>query len=103
MNRHAIADKLTEEELENCVDGSTDIALVRRILVMANVIGADNYVDPELFADQFAQALQTFISEELHSDAWNQAYDNNWLWGYDIGDNINMKLAAYHCDLDSAQ
>lgn len=83
---------LTNEELEKCIDGSTNLALIRLILTKHTVVGNDGFIDPEIFADWFSIGICGYITEDVDSKEWNEANDNNWNWGYDIADNINMLL-----------
>lgn len=80
---------LTDDELELCIDGSTNLAMIRDILSKSHVVDLEGYVDPEAFADWFAHGLEGYINAESDSKEWQEAYDENWNWGYDIGDNIN--------------
>jgi hypothetical protein len=85
--------ELTDEELESCVDGSTSISLIREILTKHGVIDLEGWIDPEVFGDWFATGIQGFIDAEPNTPEWQEAYDNNWNWGYDIGDNINSYIS----------
>ena len=85
--------KLTDEELEECVNGSTNIAMLREILTKPNVVDEQGWIDPEIFADWFANGIEGFIDAVPDTDEWQAAYDNNWNWGYDIGDNINSYIS----------
>lgn len=84
---------LTDEELENCVDGSTNIQMIRDILTKHGVVDLEGYIDPEIFADWFAQGIKGFIDAEVDSDEYTETFDNNWNWGYDIADNINEYIS----------
>ena len=84
---------LTDEELEDCVDGSTNIDMLREILTKHRVVDEQGWIDPEVFADWFAAGVEGYISAEPDTDEWQEAYDNNWNWGYDIGDNINSYIS----------
>lgn len=84
---------LTDEELEGCIDGSSNVDLIRNILTKHGVIDLEGYIDPEIFADWFAQGIEGFIDAEKDSDEWIDANDTNWNWGYDIGDNINALIS----------
>lgn len=84
---------LTDEELEDCVDGSTNIDMLRDILTKHGVVDEQGWIDPEIFADWFAAGVEGYISAEPDTDEWQEAYDNNWTWGYDIGDNINSYIS----------
>jgi hypothetical protein len=83
---------LTDDEIESCIDGVSNIEMIREILTKHGVVGDDGYIDPEIFADWFAMGIEGFIDAEEGSDAWTNANGINWNWGYDIGDNINMLL-----------
>jgi hypothetical protein len=84
---------LTDEELEDCVDGSSNIEMIRDILTRQGVVDEQGWVDPEIFADWFAKGIEGFIDAEQDSDEWVAAFDNNWNWGYDIADNINSVIS----------
>jgi hypothetical protein len=84
---------LTDEELEDCVDGSTNIGMLRDILTKHGVVDEQGWIDPEIFADWFAAGVEGYISAEPDTDEWQAAYDTNWNWGYDIGDNINSYIS----------
>ncbi len=85
--------ELTDEELEDCVDGTTNIDMLRDILTKPNVVDEQGWIDPEIFADWFANGVEGHISAEPDTDEWQETYDNNWIWGYDIGDNINSYIS----------
>ena len=84
---------LTDEELEDCVNGTTSIVMLREILTKHRVVDEQGWIDPEIFADWFAHGIEGFIDAEPETDEWQEAYDNNWNWGYDIGDNINSYIS----------
>ena len=84
---------LTNEELEDCVDGSSNIEMIRDILTRQGVVDEQGWVDPEIFADWFAKGIEGFIDAEQDSEEWVAAFDNNWNWGYDIADNINSVIS----------
>lgn len=78
---------LTDEELEECIDGVTDLQLIRRLLKECVLI------DQERFAELFANALAGFITEEEGTKEYFEAFDNNYAWGYDIINSINEMVA----------
>jgi len=84
---------LTDEELEDCVNGSSNLDMIREILTKHGVVDLEGWVDPEIFADWFAAGVEGYISAEPDTDEWQAAYDSNWNWGYDIGDNINTAIS----------
>lgn len=73
---------LSDATLEHCVDGCTDLDLLRRILRKPDVV-EDNVVDEYLFGDYFQEALEGFADDE-------EASDNNYQWGNLIAQNINL-------------
>ena len=87
------AKTLTDAELEDCVNGTTNIAMLREILTKHGVVDEQGWIDPEIFADWFAHGIEGFIDAMPDTDEWQEAYDTNWNWGYDIGDNINSYIS----------
>ena len=85
--------ELTDEELEDCINGSTNLEMIRDILTKHGVVDEIGFIDPEIFADWFASGIEGYIDAEEDSEAWIEANDNNWNWGYDIGDNINSYIS----------
>jgi len=83
---------LTDEELLECIDGSTDLRIIRRILKEPNMVNEEGYVDPDAFAESFSELLQNFIGEDEGTDEWAEADGNNWNFGFDIADNINVLI-----------
>ena len=88
-------DHLTDEELEACVDGSTNMDLLREILEKPFCV-VDNVVDEAQFAQWFAYALEGFIGVDQDEDPeeWEEAYQANYDWGYEIAENINDYVQA---------
>lgn len=84
---------LTEEEIEDCVDGTTSIALIKEILEKPYCV-VDNVIDEERFANWFAYALEGFIDADEDTEEWDEAYQNNYDWGYQIAENINDYVQA---------
>ena len=86
-----INDLLSDEEIESCIDGSSDIKMIREIISISQL---DNLIDVEDFADMFAYNIRGFISVSLEEDeeAYDEAYMNNWNWGSSIAENINNLL-----------
>ena len=85
--------ELTDEELEDCVDGSTNITMLRDILTKHGVIDLEGWIDPEIFADWFARGIEGFIDADPDSEEFFKIYENNWDWGFDIADNINSYIS----------
>ena len=86
-------DHLTDEELEACVDGNTNMDLLREILEKPFCV-VDNVIDEEQFAQWFAYALEGFIAADEDTEEWDEAYQANYDWGYQIAENINDYVQA---------
>lgn len=80
---------LSDEEIENCLDGSSSIKLIRQIIENTQ---EDNMIDVDDFADTFATELEDFIGEYEDTEEWKEAWDNNWEWGLSIAEAINDLL-----------
>ena len=89
-----INDILSDEEIEECISGSSDIKLIREII---NMTQHENLVDSEDFADQFSYAIRGFIDTE-DDEEYDQAFQNNWNWGIEIAENINSVLVSKWVD-----
>jgi len=83
---------LTNDEIEDCIEGSSNIEMIRDILTKHGVVDIEGHVDSEIFADWFAQALEGYIDADKDTVEYTEAFDNNWNWGYNIADNINDLL-----------
>lgn len=85
-----INDILSDEEIEECTDGSSDVKMIREIIDLTQL---DNLVDIEDFADMFSYKIRNFIVHiEDDEEAYDEAYMNNWEWGSSIAENINNLL-----------
>lgn len=84
---------LTDEELEEAFDGSSSVDMVREIFEKPGVVDPDSgFLDCENFAQWFAYGVEGFIDADEGTEEWQEAWDNNFNWGYDIADNINGLL-----------
>jgi len=86
-----INELLCDEEIEDCIEGSSDVKMIRQIIEMTQL---DNLIDVEDFADMFAYNIRGFIGVTFEEDeeAYDEAYINNWDWGMQIAQNINSLL-----------
>lgn len=84
-------DELTDDQIENCFEGSSDVAMVRKIA--KKCIDENGYVDVEEFSQEFAENIEGFITEEEGSDEWDAAWYENLSWGEVIAENLNEILA----------
>ena len=84
------ASELTDEQLEDCVDGNTSIDMLREIVEKTEL--SDGLIDEEAFADWFAYGIEGFIAAEPETEEWDESNEANWDWGYDIACNINATI-----------
>lgn len=84
-------DSLTDEEIESCFDGSSNVDLVRGLL--EENLAPDGWVWSSDFGEAFAEAIEGFIGAESGTDEWDEAWSNNFEWGEAIGENVNELLA----------
>lgn len=79
---------LSDDQIESCLDGSSDVEMVRNLLNEA--YNKDlNLVDEMDFSCEFAEAIKGFIDAEEGTDEWDEAYDTNCEWGGSIAQNVN--------------
>jgi broad specificity phosphatase PhoE len=85
-------DEISDEELEDCFDGTTNIDMVRELCELCE--NNAGYVDIEEFGERFATAIEGFIGADADDepDEWQEAWDNNREWGEGIAENINEAL-----------
>ena len=79
--------KLSDEDLESCVDGTTNIDLLWEIIHKPGVV-VNGVVNPDQFASWFAYAIEGYIDAESLEE-FEEANRNNLEWGFAIADNIN--------------
>lgn len=85
---------LTDEEIEECFDGSSDVDMVREIMTMEDVYNEDStHLNEENFATRFAYAIEGFIDADKDTPEWDEAWDNNYEWALMIAENINDMLS----------
>jgi len=85
-------DNLTDEEIEDCFDGSSNVNLVRSLL--KDNLALDGWVWGIDFGHAFAEAIESFIGADEGTTEWDEAWDINCEWGERIADNINNLLAG---------
>lgn len=81
-----INDLITDDELEQCFEGSTNIDMVREII---DEVEHRGLLDVERFAQLFADEIEPFIDAEPDTTEHDEAYNNNYDWGMMIAENIN--------------
>ena len=85
---------LSDEEIEECIDGSSDVDMIRKIMTMEDVYDEEDstHLHEENFATRFAYAIEGFIDAENDTPEWQEAWDNNYEWALSIAENINDLL-----------
>jgi len=83
-------DSLTDDEIESCFDGSSNVELVRSLL--EDNLAPDGWIWSIDFGDAFAEAIEGFIDADSGTKEWTDAWEINREWGERIGDNINKLL-----------
>jgi hypothetical protein len=80
---------LTDEEIEECIDGSSDVRMIRE-----NVYDQEDstHLNEANFATRFAYAIEGFIDADPETEEWSEAWDNNYEWALTIAENINDML-----------
>lgn len=86
-----VIDKLSDDQLDECCAGSTDLPMVRRLLNYC-LDRESGLVDAFNFSDMFAQNLEAFISEDEGTLAWTEAWTVNQDWGFSIAESVNELL-----------
>ena len=84
---------LTDEEIEECIDGSSDVRMIREIMTMEDVYDEDStHLNEANFATRFAYAIEGFINADEDTPEWQESWDNNYEWALTIAENINDML-----------
>ncbi|CAB4241647.1 hypothetical protein UFOVP71_185 [uncultured Caudovirales phage] len=84
-------DSLTDEEIESCFDGSSNVDLVRGLL--EENLAPEGWIWAMDFGGEFAEAIEGFIGAEEGTAEWDEAWNINCEWGERIADNVNALLA----------
>lgn len=92
-NKQITVFDLSDEQIEGCFNGSTDIDLVKYLLAR-HWDKEEQVVDVEGFGEGFARAIEGFIDadQDKEPDEWQEAYDGNQEWGESIAIDINALL-----------
>jgi hypothetical protein len=85
---------LTDEEIEECIDGSSDVSMIREIMSAADVYDDEDdvLINEENFATRFAHTIEGFIDADAATPEWQEAWDINYEWALTIAENINKAL-----------
>lgn len=77
---------IDDEDLAWCIDGSTDLNMVRRLI---DVCQDESLLDVQQFGEMFARQIEGFIDAAEGTEEWEEAHENNLNWGIGIADTIN--------------
>jgi len=85
---------LTDEEIEECIDGSSNVDMIREIMTMEDVYDEEDstHLHEENFATRFAYAIEGFIDADQGTPEFDEAWNNNYEWALSIAENINDLL-----------
>ena len=85
---------LTDEEIEECIEGSSNVDMIREIMTMEDVYDEEDstHLHEENFATRFAYAIEGFIDADQGTPEYDEAWDNNYEWALNIAENINDLL-----------
>ncbi len=86
-------DSLSDEEIEDCIEGSSNIEMIRDIMTKAYVVQDNGFVDEETFANWFATGIEGYIDADPDTEEFDEAWVVNYDWGLNIAANINDLLA----------
>ena len=84
-----ILEQFTDDEIEECFEGSSNVDLVRDI---AGKCMTENGTIAEMaFGQMFARAIEGYIGVDYEEDPdeWEEAWDINEDWGISIASNLN--------------
>ena len=89
-----ILEQFTDDEIEECFDGSSNVDLVRDI---AGKCKTENGTIAEMaFGQMFARAIEGYIGVDYDEDPdeWEEAWDNNEDWGISIASTLNALILS---------
>ena len=89
-----ILEQFTDDEIEECFYGSSNVDLVRDI---AGKCKTENGTIAEMaFGQMFARAIEGYIGVDYDEDPdeWEEAWDNNEDWGISIASNLNALIIS---------
>ena len=89
-----ILEQFTDDEIEECFDGSSNVDLVRDI---AGKCKTENGTIAEMaFGQMCARAIEGYIGVDYDEDPdeWEEAWDNNEDWGISIASNLNALIIS---------
>ena len=88
---HRSLHSLTDDEIESCIQGSSNVELIRKLLKLNQA--PDGWIWSMDFGHAFAETIEAFIDADPGTDEWDQAWQINCDWGEKIADNVNELLS----------
>lgn len=84
-----ILEQFTDDEIEECFDGSSNVDLVRDIA--SKCVTENGTIAEMAFGQMFARAIEGYIGVDYDEDPdeWEEAWDINEDWGISIARNLN--------------
>lgn len=79
--------KLTDADIDACLDGAANATLVWEVLRDSGVV-VNGVVNPNQFAIGFARVMEEYIDADSEAE-FTEGNRNNLEWGFAIADNIN--------------
>jgi hypothetical protein len=86
--------ELNDLEIEDCIDGSTNIDMIKEIFTKPYVVTSNGLLNPSEFANWFAYGIRGYIDADEDSPLWLEYNDLNTEWGLDIATNINEYITG---------
>ena len=89
-----ILEQFTDDEIEECFDGSSNVDLVRDIA--GKCVTENGTIAEMAFGQMFARAIEGYIGVDYDEepDEWEEAWDNNEDWGISIAGNLNALIIS---------
>lgn len=84
-----ILEQFTDDEIEECFEGSSNVDLVRDIA--SKCVTENGTIAEMAFGQMFARAIEGYIGVDYDEDPdeWEEAWDINEDWGISIARNLN--------------
>lgn len=84
-----ILEQFTDDEIEDCFEGSSNVDLVRDIA--SKCVTENGTIAEMAFGQMFARAIEGYIGVDADEDPdeWEEAWDINEDWGISIARNLN--------------
>ena len=84
-------DILSDDEIEQCIKGSSNINLIRNLIEISQDRNRA-ILDGIKFAAHYSDEVNNNIKAKRGTTEWDDANTTNWEWGKSIATNINGVL-----------